>query len=210
VRSRPPVVGLLAEEVDDLQVVLELDACRGQSPRGFEAPEHAEDAVVPATTPHGVGVGPGDDRAARAPTRPGADQVARAVGLDLEARLGHTSGQPDASRAVRVAEDPAGRARLVGLAARRELGDVGEHPLDVDAVPDGGVVATVGDYRSDHRTETTAQGSSRGRNNPAARPPARARQASWDPLRFPQLVRMVRPPDQVRAGPAVRIPQRLR
>ena len=90
--AQAEVVRLLAEEVDDEEVVSEVDAVVWRrQPHRLDGAEHADDAVEATAALDGVGVRARHDARPASPAAPrqGADEVAGGVGLDGEAGVGH-------------------------------------------------------------------------------------------------------------------------
>ena len=130
--AQAEVVRLLAEEVDDDEVVGEQDAGLAQATDRLDGAEHPDDAVEAAAALDGVGVRAGDYGAGElARARQRADQVGGGVGAHAEAGVFHPRRHPLAPGAVIWGEGTPRPARCLRVAVRGQRLEVAGHPGEV-------------------------------------------------------------------------------
>ena len=123
---------LLVGEEGDGDAVLGLDVVVDERLDDLEPGEHAEVAVVDAAGAHGVDVGAGHHRRARATAGAGGHHVADGVDGDVEAEVAHPGDDEVAAVAVGLGEGQPAAAAVARAAHRAELAEPAQEALAVD------------------------------------------------------------------------------
>src|SRR6266850_4889266 len=125
------IIGLLAEEVHDPQLMTKAQAAVPNAAGGFDRTEDADRAVEPPAAGDAVGVGTGDQGWTVAGTKR-ADEIATGVEPHLQPSVAHRGCNPLARAYIRLGEHPPCPAWAVRFAEVGELLQVGLKSPEID------------------------------------------------------------------------------